>query len=105
MYDDDSRTVTELKDAIFGELGPDSQMVDRAITDLGTVRLLAATLRKRTQMGPFTLNVTDGKPRAGTADDIVNLLCYFIGNRMIPRFCRCDIKHNTIKQNMSMILT
>ena len=71
----------------------DSQMVDRAITDPGTVRLLAVTLRKRTQTGSFTINVADGQPRIGAADDLVNLLCHFIGNRMIPRFWRCDIKH------------
>ena len=55
-YADDSRTITELMNAIFIKLGHlTSQIVDKAITDLGTVRLLAVTLRKRAETGSFTL--------------------------------------------------
>ena len=45
IYADDSKTITELKDAIFRELGHlTSQLVDKAITESGTVRLLVGTL-------------------------------------------------------------
>ena len=37
------------------------------------------------------------------ANDIVNLLCHFIGDRMTS-FLKCGVKHKTITQNMSILL-
>ena len=65
IYAGDSETIKTLKDAILRELGHlTSPIVDKAITDQGTVNLLAVTQRKRVQTGPFTLNVADGKSKA-----------------------------------------
>ena len=38
-------------------------------------------------------------------DDMVNLLCHFVGNRMISHFWKCDLKYKKVKQNMSVLLT
>ena len=83
-----------MKDTNFSELGhPLSEMADRAITGPKNASLLDMTLRKRAQMGPFTVTLADGKPRVGATDDIKNLLFHFIGNRMIPHFWKCDVKY------------
>ena len=56
MHDDDSKITTELKDVILRELGRlTSQIVDKAITDPGPLRLLAVTPRKRAQSGSFII--------------------------------------------------
>ena len=56
-------------------------------------RLSAAEVarRKRAKTGSFTLNATDGQPRVGMTDDILNLLCHFIGHRIISYFWKCDV--------------
>ena len=72
-------------------------MADRAITGPKNARVLDVTLRKRAKMGPFTLTLADGKPRVRATDDIVNQLCHFIGNRMIPHFWKCDAKYKHYK--------
>ena len=78
IYTDDFKAVKELKNVVVGELGcSHSQIVDKSLTDQGTIRLPAVTVRKRTQMGSFTLNAADGQPKVGKTDDIVNLLLPF----------------------------
>ena len=57
-----------------------SQMVDKAIAAPKNVRLPKVTLRKRAQMGSFTLSAADGQQRLGMVNDIVDLLCHYIGN-------------------------
>ena len=80
VYAEYFRTIKDLEDAIVSELGqPHSQTVD-CITDQGTIRLPAVTLHKGAQTGLFILSAADGQPRVGMADDMVNLLCHFIGN-------------------------
>ena len=63
-----------------------SQMVDRAIADPKNVRLPEVTLRKRAQMGSFTISAADEQQRLGMVNDIVDLLCHYIGNSMSPHF-------------------
>ena len=94
IFGDDSKTITELKDAIVSGLGHlTSQMADKFFTDPGAVWLPEVTRWKRAQTVSFSLNGGDGKPMAGATDDIVNLLCHFIGSRMIPHFWKCYVKY------------
>ena len=55
-------------------------MVDRAIADPKNVRLPEVTLRKRAQMGSFTISAADEQQRLRMVNDIVDLLCHYIGN-------------------------
>ena len=96
------KTIKELKDTNVSERGHLlSEMADKAITDPKNARVLDVILRKTAQMGPFNPTLADGKLRVGATDDIVNLLCHFIGIRMLRHFRKCDFNINTIKQNMS----
>ena len=45
--------------------------------------------RKRAETRTFVLSTADS--RNSMTDDIVNLLCHFIGNWMIPHFCLSDV--------------
>ena len=59
------------------EFGHLPSTVDKALTDPGTIRLPALTLRDKARTVSFTLNAADGYPRVGVADDKVNLLMPF----------------------------
>ena len=82
-----------------------SQIIGKSLTDQGTNLLPGVTLRKRAQTGSFTPNAADGLPRVGMTDDIVNLLCHFIGKKMISRFGNVMFIIEIVKQNMSILLT
>ena len=56
-------------------------------------RVLEVTRRMRAKTGSFTLTIADTHPRLGMTNDIANLLCHFIGNWMIPHFCKSDVWH------------
>ena len=61
IYANDFKTIKELKEVIVSELGHShSQKVGKSLTDQGTFRLPAVTLRKRAQTEPFALNAADG---------------------------------------------
>ena len=48
-------------------------------------------LAKRAQTGSFSIKAADGQPRLGVTDRMVNLLCHFTGNLMMPYFCKCNV--------------
>ena len=47
---------------------------------------------ERAKTGSFTLSAACEQPRVGMTNDLVNLLCHLIGNRMISHFWKCDVK-------------
>ena len=83
----------ELRGATVSELGHShSQIGVKSLTDTGTIHLPAMTAQDSSNRVIYS-DAADGEPRVGVTDDIVNLLCHFIGNGIIPHFWKCDDKH------------
>ena len=64
----------------------------RSLQKPKSVCLPEVARRERAKTESFTLNAANGQPIVWMTDDIVNLLCHFIGNRMISHFRKCDAK-------------
>ena len=70
-----------LKDTSVSEPGHLlSEISDKAMQMPESVCLLEVARRERAQTGLFSINAANGQPRLGMTDDILNLLCHFIGN-------------------------
>ena len=72
---------------------PPLRNIRQGHADAGECCLLEVARRERAQTGLFSINAANGQPRLGMTDGILNLLCHFIGNLMMPIFCECDIYH------------
>ena len=78
---DTPKAIKWLENISVGELGPfSSQLSDKAIADAEERLSAGGGLAKRVQTESFGINAADGHPRLGMTDDIVNLLCHFVGN-------------------------
>ena len=64
----------------------------RSLQKPKSVCLPEVARRTRAKTGSFTLSAAYEQPRVGMTDDLVNLLCHFIGNRMISHFWTCRVE-------------
>ena len=87
------KTIKELKNTSFSELGYlFHKYPRRSLQKPKSVCLPEVARRTRAKMGSFTLIAAYEQPRVGMTDDLVNLFCHFIGNRMMSHFWTCDVE-------------